>query len=48
MKNIEKSLGGATGQWTFVHKVNGIYGPFSLQPKKDVLTFPDCAKNEWS
>ena len=33
MKKIEKSLGGATGrgQWTFVHKVNGIYGPFSLQ-----------------
>ena len=45
MKKIEKSLGGATGQWTFVHKVNGIYGPFSLQHKNVVLFFPDCAKN---
>ena len=45
MKKIEKSLGGATGQWTFVHKVNAIYWPFSLQHKKIVLTCPDCAKN---
>ena len=45
MKKIQKSLGGATGQWTFVHKVNGIYGPFSWQHKKVVLIFPDCAKN---
>ena len=45
MKKIEKSLGGATGQWTFVHKVNGMYGPFSLQHKKVMLIFPDCAKN---
>ena len=43
MKKIETSLGGATG--TFVHKVNGIYGPFSLQHKNVVLIFPDCAKN---
>ena len=45
MKKIEKSLGGATWQWTFVHKVNGIYGPFSSQQKKVMLIFPDCAKN---
>ena len=45
MKKIQKSLGGATGQWTFVHKVNGIYGPFSWQHKKVMLIFPDCAKN---
>ena len=45
MKNIEKSLGGATGQRTFVHKVNGIYGPFSLQHKKVMLIFPNCTKN---
>ena len=45
MKKIEKSLGGATRQWTFVLKVNGIYGPFSLQHKKGMLIFPDCAKN---
>ena len=45
MKKIEKSLGGATGQWTFVHKVNGILGPFSVQHKKDMLIFPDCAQN---
>ena len=44
MKKIEKSLGGATGQWTFVHKVNGICGPFSIQHKKVMLIFPDCAK----
>ena len=48
MKKMKKSLGGATGQWTFVHKVNGIYGSFSLQHKKVVLIFPDCAKNQWS
>ena len=41
MKEIEKSLGGATGQWTFVHKVNGISGPFSLQHKKVMLIFPN-------
>ena len=34
MKKIEKSLGGATGQWTYVHKVNGIYGPFFYNTKK--------------
>ena len=45
MKKIEKSLGGATGQWTFVRKFNGIYGAFSLQHKKVTLIFPDCAKN---
>ena len=45
MKKIQKSLGCATGQWTFVHKVNGIYGPFSWQHKKVVLIFPDSAKN---
>ena len=44
MKKIQKGLGGATGQWTFVHKVN-IYGPFSWQHEKVVLIFPDCAKN---
>ena len=48
MTKIEKSLGGATGQWTFVHKVNGIYGPSSLQHKKVVLIFLDCAKKLWS
>ena len=26
MKKIEKSLGGATGPQSFVHKVNGIFG----------------------
>ena len=26
MKTIEKSLGGATGPQSFVHKVNGIFG----------------------
>ena len=36
---MKKSLGGATGQWTFVHKVNGIYGPFSLQHKKNCVDF---------
>ena len=45
MKKSAKSLGDATGQWTFVHKVNGIYGSFSLQHKKVMLIFPDCAKN---
>ena len=44
-KYEKKSLGGTTGQWTFVHKDNGIYGPFSLQHKTVVLIFPDCAKN---
>ena len=37
MKKIEKSLGGATGQWTFVLKVNGIYGPFSRLCQKLVI-----------
>ena len=45
MKKIEKSLGDATGQRTFVHKVNGIYGPFSLQHQRVMLIFPDRAKN---
>ena len=44
-EKIEKSLGGATGQWTFVHKVNGIYVSFSLQHKKVMLISPDCGKN---
>ena len=44
-KKNEKSLVGATGRWTFVYKVNGIYEPFSWQhTKKVVLIFPDCAK----
>ena len=44
-KNNVKSLGGATGQRTFVHKVNGIYGSFTLPHKKVMLIFPDCTKN---
>ena len=40
MKKIEKSLGGAIGQWTFVHKVNGIYGPFFFTTQKSQVNFP--------
>ena len=39
---------GATGQWTFVNKFNGIYGSFSVQHKKVMVIFTDCAKNLWS
>ena len=44
MKKIHKSLGGATGQWTFVHKVNGIYGPFSRNTKRLCWFFPIVPK----
>ena len=39
MKKIQKSLGGATGQWTFVHKVNGIYSQFYLTTQKSCVDF---------
>ena len=45
LKKKMKSLWGATRQWNFVHKVSGVNWPFSLQHKRVILIFPDCAKN---
>ena len=46
MKKIEKSLGGATGQWTFVHKSQwDLWAIFFTTQKSYVKFFPIVPKN---